>query len=66
MADVFELKGKIVIDNSDANDDLDETIKKAKDVGDAIEEAGSNAGTAGQGFTAPAAAQPMHTMQPAA
>ena len=47
MADVFELKGKIVIDNSDANDDLDETIKKAKDVGDAIEEAGSNAGTAG-------------------
>lgn len=47
MADVFELKGKITIDNSEANSDLDETKQKAKDAGDAIKESGTNAGNAG-------------------
>lgn len=46
MADVFELKGKITIDNTEANTEIDETKDKAKDAGDAIEKIGSNASTA--------------------
>lgn len=46
MADVFELKGKITIDNTEANTEIDETKDKAKDAGDAITAIGTNASTA--------------------
>ena len=34
--ELFKLFGKIVVDNSEANDDIDESTKKAKDSSDSI------------------------------
>ena len=40
---LFELFGKIIIENKDANDSIDETKEKAEALGDSFEEAGKSA-----------------------
>lgn len=66
MADVFELQGKITIDNTDANEKIDETTKKAKDLGDELngtgQEADGMAGKIGEGSGFSAAAYFMASL----
>ena len=48
MSDLFQLKGTIVINNKDANEEIDETTGKAKDLADALGGAGEDADKTGQ------------------
>lgn len=40
---LFELFGKIIVENKEANDNIDKTKEKAKELGDSFEEAGNSA-----------------------
>ena len=45
--EIFELVGRIVIDNDDANDDIDVTTERAKTLGKTLEGTGKTADQTG-------------------
>lgn len=48
--EIFELVGRILIDNADANTDIDTTTQKAKGLADALEGTGTSADDTGKKF----------------